>query len=115
MGLAMVLEWIEPTLNGMSKKDLNYQPKPDCNSMGWIVWHLTRGQDVQIADLMGGEQVWTSGKWYEKFHRPADPDDTGFGHSLEQVAAFQSPDFSALIDYYRATLEQTKKYISELD
>lgn len=113
-GYGRVLELLEPALKDLSREDLDRQPHPDCNSIGWIAWHLTRGQDAQIASLRNGEQVWLKNKWYEKFHRAADTEDTGFGHSAEDVAAFKSPDPEVLLDYYRATLEQSKKYLAAL-
>ena len=61
-GYGRVLEKVEPALAGMTKADLDKQPRPDCNSTGWIVWRLTRGQDSQIAALMGEEQLWTRDK-----------------------------------------------------
>ena len=75
-GYGRVLEIIEPALKGLTRADLDKLPKPDCNSMGWIAWHLTRGQDAQIADLAGEEQVWVRDKWYTKFKRDAEPEDT---------------------------------------
>jgi hypothetical protein len=113
-GFSRVLEVLEPALKGLKKADLELQPKPDCNSIGWIVWHLTRGQDAQIADLANEEQVWVRDKWYEKFKRAADPADTGFGDSPEDVARFRSPASRILLDYYRATLEKTSQYLSTL-
>jgi hypothetical protein len=113
-GYGRVLEELEPALKGLTKADLDRQPNPDCNSMGWIVWHLTRGQDAQIADLMGEEQVWVKGKWYGRFNRAAALEDTGFGHTSEEVAAFKSPGPRVLLEYYRATLGQTKRYLATL-
>ena len=113
-GFGRVLEVLEPALKGVTRADLDKLPKPDCNSMGWIVWHLTRGQDAQVADLLGEEQVWTKDKWYEKFKLPADPENTGFGHTPDQVAAFRSPGPKVLLDYYKATMEQTKRYLNGL-
>jgi hypothetical protein len=114
-GFERVMELIEPALKGLDKKDLDRQPAPDCNSIGWITWHLTRGQDAQIAGLAGEKQVWIQGDWYSKFNRPPDPEDSGFGHTAEEVAAFKSPDSKTLLDYYRATMVQTKKYIATLN
>lgn len=107
-------EVLEKALPGLSQDDLNWQPRPDCNSMGWITWHLTRGQDSQTADLMGQEQLWISQGWYREFSRAADPEDTGFGHSPEQVAAFKSPPAEKQLEYYRAVFERTKSFISTL-
>ncbi len=113
-GFGHVLELLEPALKGLGRADLNRRPKPDCNSIGWIAWHLTRVQDEQIAELMQVEQVWIKGKWHLKFSRSPDPNDTGFGHRPQDVAAFKSPPPDVLLDYYRATLEQTKRYLSGL-
>ncbi len=113
-GFGRVLELLEPALAGLEQVDLDRQPNPDCNSISWIVWHLTRGQDAQVADLMGEEQVWVKDKWYTRFNRSADPEDTGYGHSSEEVAAFKSPGSRVLLDYYQAILEQTKRYLSGL-
>lgn len=114
-GFSRVLEVLEPALKGLKKEDLELQPKPDCNSIGWIVWHLTRGQDAQIADLNKEEQVWVRDKWYVKFQRDSNPGDTGFGHSSKEVADFRSPTARILLDYYRATMERTNEYLSTLN
>ena len=105
---------LEKALGGLTVDDLNQQPHPDCNSMGWLSWHLTRGQDRAIADLMGEEQLWVKDKWHARFNRPPDPSDTGFGHSLEDLATFKSPDVQTLLAYHHAVLERTKRYISNL-
>jgi len=113
-GFGRVLEVLEPALKRLTKEDLDRMPKPDCNSIGWIVWHLTRGQDAQIADLGKKGQVWVEDEWYTKFKRDVNPRDTGYGHSPEDVAAFKSPSPKILLDYYRATLERTNQYLSSL-
>ncbi len=113
-GFSRVLEVIEPALAGLNRNDLNRQPKPDCNSIGWIVWHLSRGLDAQIADLTGEEQLWIKDGWYSKFNRTKDPGDTGFGDTPEDVAAFKSPAVSVLLDYYRDCLVPTNRFIAGL-
>ena len=105
---------LEKALEGLATDDLNKQPHPDCNSMGWLTWHLTRGQDRAIADLMGEEQLWIKDDWHARFNRPPDPKDTGFGHSLEDLGAFKSPDARTLLAYHHAVLERTKHYVSNL-
>ena len=105
---------LEKVLEGLTVDDLNQRPTPDCNSIGWLAWHLTRQQDAQIASLAGEEQLWIGSKWYAEFNRPADPGDIGFGHTPQQVSAFQSPDTKTLLDYHRAVLERTKHYILTL-
>ncbi|MCL5108965.1 MAG: DinB family protein [Chloroflexi bacterium] len=109
-----VWELLEPALAGLSPADLDEMPRPDCNPMGWLAWHIGRIQDSQIADLMGKEQAYIAERWYEKFGRPADPQDTGFGQTPEQVAAFRAPEPKVLLDHYRAVEARTLAYVAGL-
>lgn len=113
-GYGWVVEVLEKALDGLTQDDLNQQPHPDCNSMGWLVWHLTRVQDDHIADLMGEQQLWIGDGWHARFNRSPEPKDIGFGHSSKDVAAFKSPDVGTLLGYHRAVLERTKSYIAAL-
>ncbi len=105
---------LKSALEDLTQEDLNQQPNPESNSMGWIVWHLTRVQDRAIADLAGEEQLWIKDKWHSSFVRLADPQDVGVGHSSEDLAAFRSPDAKTLLAYHLAVLERTKGYLSNL-
>lgn len=113
-GYERVLQALEEVLDGLNENDLNEQPRSDCNSMGWLAWHLTRVQDDHIADLIGEKQLWIRDGWHAKFNRPSNPKDLGFGHSPEDVAAFKSPNVNTLLDYHRAVLQRTKQYITAL-
>ena len=57
-GYGRVLEVLENVLQGLTEDDLNWQPRSDCNSIGWLAWHLPRVQDDHVASLMGEEQFW---------------------------------------------------------
>ena len=113
-GYGRVLDYLKESLSGLTPADLDWQPKPDCNSMGWLAWHISRIQDYEIAGLMGEEQVWITGGWHKKFKRPADPDDIGFGQTDEEVTAFRSPDIETLLAYYEAVMKRTVKYLKSL-
>jgi hypothetical protein len=103
---------VKGVLAGLSAADLDWQPHRDANSLGWTVWHLTRVQDGQIADLMGQESLWTRDGWHRKFKRPPDPEDSGYGHTPEQVRAFRSPSARVQLDYLQATTERTRQYLA---
>jgi hypothetical protein len=62
--------------------------------------------------MSGDPQVWVSGGWAARFGRPADPSDTGFGHSEAQAAAFESPESHVLLGYHGAVHELVEGYLS---
>lgn len=113
-GYSRVPELMENILSGLNQDDLNWQPREDCNSIGWLCWHLTRQQDAQIAGLMGEEQLWIKDKWHAKFNREPDASDSGFGHTPEQVASFKSPPARTLLDYQRVVADRSKNYFQIL-
>lgn len=80
--------------------------------MGWLTWHVARGQDRNLSELMGDSQRWLSDGWADLFGRPADPSDTGFGHSFEQAASFRSPGSKGLLAYHGAVHDLAEHYLS---
>ncbi|MEU4399157.1 DinB family protein [Micromonospora orduensis] len=105
---------VRAAVDGLSPEQLRHEPGPGANSIGWLVWHLTRIQDQAVADLLDAEQVWVSGDWAGRFGLAADPDDTGFGHSPAQVAAVRPESAQALIDYYGAVSGRTRPFLAGL-
>ncbi len=102
---------LETVLEGLTVDDLNQQPHPDSNSIGWLAWHLTRSHDRNMSEIAGEEQLWIKDEWYHKFNRAPDPSETGVHHSPEETAAFRSPDSATILEYHRAVVERIKNYI----
>lgn len=98
-------------LEGAPADMLCRMPAPHANSMAWIAWHLTRIQDDHLSDLAGLPQLWTSEGWHARFGMSADNDETGQGHSFEQVAAFKVASADDLLAYQDAVFERSKAYL----
>ena len=109
-GYEDVLGALERTLSGLTDDELSWQPNPDCNSIGWLAWHVTRLEDNQIAYILEEEQLWVKDGWHTRFDRPADSKDAGFGNTPEQIAAFKSPDIQTILDYNEAVFEHAKRH-----
>jgi DinB superfamily len=107
-------ELVEEILAGVKTADLDWPPGPGCNPLGWTVWHLTRVQDGQVADLMGQADLWTRDGWHQKFGRPPDHEDFGYGHTAAQVRAFRSPSAQVQLEYLREVTARTKHYLASL-
>ena len=113
-GYAGVLRTLDYTLAGLTVDDLDWQPKPDCNSIGWVVWHLTRLQDKTVSDFTGEAQLWIKEGWHKKFNRPADAKDTGGRMKPEELPTFKSPPVDVLMGYFKAVLARSQKYFATL-
>ena len=103
---------LEKVLERLTVDELNQRPRPDCNSIGWLAWHLTRSHDRNISEMAAEEQLWIKDKWHARFNRAPDPTDTGYGHSSEDIAAFRSCNSKTLLEYHLAVLELARDYIS---
>src|SRR5580693_5530162 len=58
---------------------------PAANSISWLIWHLARSQDAQVAAVMDSEQLWKSDGWSRRFALPLHEDSTGYSHSADEV------------------------------
>lgn len=106
--------WVHSVFEGLPAPAINYQPDEAANSIGWLVWHLTRVQDDHVAALADRPQAYGAEGWADRFAFATDDDDIGYGHSPAQVAAvrFDSPD--DLLGYYDAVHERTLEYIGTI-
>jgi uncharacterized damage-inducible protein DinB len=68
-------------------------------------------QDDHIAELLDTDQVWLTGDWPGRFGLRADPMDTGFGHTRDQMEAVRPDSAEALIGYYEAVAARTDEFL----
>ena len=109
-----VTEHVHGVVGGLSPDDLVWSPAPGANSIGWLVWHLTRVQDDHIADLLDEEQLWSTGSWASRFGLTPDPGNTGYGHTPAEVATVRPETADALVSYYEAVATRTGALLGRL-
>jgi hypothetical protein len=113
IGLANVKRLLDRTLDGLTPAEIKWQPRPDANSIGIILFDIARSEDASIQSrLRGKPQLWESEKWYQKLNKKAD--DSGGHYTAEQVAAFVVPDLKDLLGYAEAVRKQTLEYLKDL-
>lgn len=101
-------------VDGLDTEALAYRPDQDANSIGWLVWHLTRVQDHHISELAGRDQTWIVDDWAQRFGLDPDPENVGYGHTSSQVAALRPAGANVLIEYHDATCERTLEYTASV-
>jgi uncharacterized damage-inducible protein DinB len=110
-----IREVVHRSAAGLTAEDLAYRPEADANSIAWLVWHLTRIQDHHLSELAGREQVWVAEDWAGRLGLTAGPEETGFGHTSEQVAAVRPDGPEHLLGYHDAVAARTAEYLATVD
>ena len=105
--LGRVAEHVDEIADGLTVEDLTATVVPGTNTIGWLVWHLTRVQDHHVSELLDAEQLWVGESWGDRFGVASDPHETGYGHGPDDVATIRPESVDALVGYYRAVAART--------
>ena len=109
-----VRETATRAVSGLSRDQLEARVDPESNTIAWLLWHLARGQDLQLSDVAGSPQVWTTGGWKDRFALPFTDKESGYGHSADQVAQVHGVSSELLADYVVAVCDRTVEYLGGL-
>lgn len=109
-------EHVHEAVDGLDAEALVATLAPGTNPIGWQIWHLTRVEDSHVAELLDEEQVWiTDPDHAAGVGITPDPDNTGYGHSEEQVAEIRPTGPAVLVAYHDAVAARTRRFLRTLD
>jgi len=114
-GFDRVREEVARVVDGLSSEQLAIRLAGHANSIGWLVWHLTRVQDDHVAGAFGRQQVWLEGGWQRRFDLPFEAADIGYGQTSEQVGAAVGLDARELVGYHHDVHRRTLELLATLD
>lgn len=101
-------------VRGLDQAQLTRAPEPGCNSIGWLIWHLTRVQDHHLGEVLDTPQLWTEGDWPERFAQDGHSQNIGYGHTAEQAASVRPESADALVAYLDAVQRRTVAFLETL-
>lgn len=110
-----IRDGVPEVVEGLADDDLLWRPDDESNHVAWLVWHLARQQDVQLAALGDETPVWESGGWADRFGLSFDADEMGYGMSSKEVGAFVVRDASLFAAYQSQVHELAMRLIEGLD
>jgi len=113
-GFGRIRELVHEVVDGLGPEQLAARLDDRANSIGWLVWHLTRVQDDHVAGVAGVEQAWTAKGWRDRFGLPFSARSIGYGHSSADVAKVRVEEPRLLTEYYDDVHEQTVRFVREL-
>ncbi len=106
-------EMIDKALEGLDDASLARQPSDQCNSIAWILWHMSRVVDTFMTTRFREKpQLWISEGWHQRFGMADDPDDRGVGWTAAQVAGWSAPTRDAQLGYYGAVKAAAREFLS---
>lgn len=98
------------TVREMSRAQLLWRPAgSDANPVGFLLWHVGRSEEDHPLTRIGGEQLWKTEGWHQRFG--IDPEADGFGFTPEQVRNFPMPALEDIIAYYSRVRDRTLEYL----
>ena len=106
---------VDRAIDGLSDETLARRISDSDNSIGWLLFHMSRVVDVFMnSRFQGNPQIWIEDGWCEKFGLSDDPDTTGQGWDAARVAAWQLPSRDVLVGYYEAVKAGCRDYMSSV-
>ena len=103
---------VRNAVDGLDADALTWTSGTGDNTIGWLVWHLTRVQDHHVAELLDEAQVWTSADWPDRFGLEPEPSNTGYGHTPAEAALVRPDSADALLGYFA---EVDRRTLATLD
>jgi hypothetical protein len=101
-------------VDGLTPEQLAEEPAPGVNTIGWLVWHLTRIQDHHVAEILELDQLWVGGDWAGRFGLAPDPADIGYGHGPAEMAGVRPDSSTSLLDYLEAVEGRVRDLLADL-
>jgi hypothetical protein len=101
-------------LGGLSDAQMRLRPAENLNSLAWLVWHITRCEDVAINVAIADRPQVLDDGWASKLG--VERDDIGTGMTPREVAELsEQVDLDALLSYRHAVGRQTREVIASID
>ena len=100
------------TCDGLTQEQVLWRPAPHANNIGFILWHVARGEDHRITTLAGGAaDQWESDGWHQAFGQPIEAPEPGDRPGLRSLTV---PDVDVLVGYLEAAYRGTRQYLFNL-
>ena len=107
-------KYFQEAIYDISDAELIWQPSDGANNINWIIWHMARVEDMWFNFFCNQRlELWETSNWYTHFNLPTR--DNGFGHTIDQIAAFPKLNLADLLKYREEVRTSTVIYLMSLN
>jgi len=100
----------ERTFGGVTDEQMKVRPRPDLNSLAWIMWHITRAEDIILNNVFARRDQVMDDAWLKRLGIARR--DFGIGMTSDEVTALTSAiDVAALREYRDAVGTRTREIV----
>jgi hypothetical protein len=102
-------------LRDVTEEQMRQRPGPGVNSLAWLLWHITRAEDIGVnVIIMGQPQVLDAGGWTTRLNLARR--DLGSGMRDEEVGEFaRRVNIPELLAYRAAVGRRTQEVLRTID
>ena len=103
--------YLTKALDGLTQEEATYSPTPECNSIAFILWHMTRVEDFFVNRVIQREkELYETKGWQEKLGTPV----KAYQYSAEELQAWPAPKLEVLREYADSVREKTLAFINSI-
>jgi hypothetical protein len=101
----------ERTFGGLTEEQMRVRPREDLNSLAWLMWHVTRAEDIMLNPVLSGRDQVMDAAWLGRLRTGRK--DFGIGMSKAEVSELTGQiDIGVLREYRDAVGRRTRDIIS---
>ncbi|MFC1985829.1 DinB family protein [Chloroflexota bacterium] len=103
--------YLNKTLDGLTQEEVAWSPGAGCNSIAFILWHMTRGEDFFVnCVIQRGKALYEVEGWQEKLGTP----DKSYRYTVEELQAWPVPKLETLRGYANSVREKTLAFLNAI-
>jgi hypothetical protein len=99
--------------DGLTHSEVCWQPDRGCNSIGLILYHMARSEDMFVQTrLRQTTEIWEAEKYWEPLN--VSKEEAGAHYTPEEVDRFPVSDLPETMKYLEAVRKATRDYVKNL-
>ncbi len=106
-------EYLNQALDGLTQEEVAWSPRVGCNSIAFILWHITRVEDFFVTRVIQHQvELYEAEGWRQKLGTPTKG--TGYQYTAEQLQVWPVPNLGVLRGYANSVREKTLAFLKSI-